>query len=150
MHELCDHPDHPAYWEAWEGGYGPGQIKTGDPRAVRKPDPACVHRGDIMGTADCGCAGKPKVYQCGIHGFCMDRKLKPGRVPVVMEHSKQSVDMRYCNACDDFATKEIPPPSKPQRIIAPPVTDAAVEPQASDLALVVTFPKLKEKLEYLI
>lgn len=29
MHELCDHPDHPAYWEAWEGGYGPGQKAVG-------------------------------------------------------------------------------------------------------------------------
>lgn len=29
MHQLCDHPDHPAYWEAWEGGYGPGQKAVG-------------------------------------------------------------------------------------------------------------------------
>lgn len=29
MHELCDHADHPAYWEAWEGGYGPGQKARG-------------------------------------------------------------------------------------------------------------------------
>jgi hypothetical protein len=105
MVELCGSGEHPGYWHAWENGYGPGQKRpTNSQPATRKlPDPACVHRGDKIGTADCGCAGKPVVYQCGIHGFAMDRKLKPGRVPVVMEHGKHQVDVRYCNACDDFA-----------------------------------------------
>jgi hypothetical protein len=64
----------------------------------------CTHRGNLIGTADCGCAGNLKVHQCGIHGFAMDRKLKPGKVLVAMEHGKHRVDVRYCNACDDFTT----------------------------------------------
>jgi hypothetical protein len=66
----------------------------------------CTHRGNLIGTADCGCAGNLKVYQCGIHGFAMDRKLKPGKVLVAMEHGKHRVDVRYCNACDDFTTDD--------------------------------------------
>ena len=27
--ELCGHPLHPSYWEAWEKGYGPGQKASG-------------------------------------------------------------------------------------------------------------------------
>lgn len=62
----------------------------------------CVYRGDIIGTAKCGCTGKPKVYQCDIHGFAMDRKLKPGKVPVtISDGTKHCIDMQYCNACDD-------------------------------------------------
>jgi hypothetical protein len=64
----------------------------------------CVHRGEVIGTADCGCAGKPKVYQCGIHRLAMDRKLKPGMVPVVMSVGKQHFDMAYCNACPQKLT----------------------------------------------
>jgi len=73
------------------------------PAANQSTEPVCVHRGDKIGTADCGCAGKPKVYQCGIHGFAMDRKLKPGKVPVVTNIGKQHFDVAYCNACGDFA-----------------------------------------------
>lgn len=76
----------------------------------------CIHRSDAVGIADCGCGGNPKVYACGIHGFAMDRKLKPGRVPVVIDHGKHNVNMTYCNAC-------------PQKLAVPrtlPVQHAAI------------------------
>jgi hypothetical protein len=99
------------YFRAWEEGRGPGQRSSKQrlPVARKLPDPVCIHRGDKIGTADCGCAGKPVVYQCGVHGFAMDRKLKPGRVPIVTGEGKQHCDVAYCNVCDDFATKQYPP-----------------------------------------
>lgn len=107
MHELCDHPDHPAYWEAWEGGYGPGQIRTGEPRKIHKPDPICIHRGEVAGNAKCGCCGSQVVYACELYGLAMDRKLKPGKVPIELsDGSKHCADMRYCSGCEDFTVND--------------------------------------------
>ena len=119
--KLCQTND--SYFRAWEEGRGPRQDRTGEPQKIHKPDPVCVHRGDIMGTAECGCAGKPKVYQCDLHSFAMDRKLKPGKVPVAMRDGKQFIDMKYCNACDDFATaKAIYPAIKTRSLVQHIVT----------------------------
>lgn len=52
----------------------------------------CIHRGEVLGDLDCGCAGKPKVYACDIHGKCAIRKMKPGDFGVI-----------YCNGCDDIS-----------------------------------------------
>jgi len=117
-HRLCQSSE--SYREAWDrraAGNGERRHEEVANRAKAKnraakrlanqsTEPVCVHRGDKIGTADCGCAGKPKVYQCSIHGLAMDRKLKPGLVPVVTSIGKQHFNVAYCNACGDFATKE--------------------------------------------
>ncbi len=58
MHELCDHPDHPAYWDAWEAGYGPGQRSRGLGDVVAKT---------IVAATD------GRVKQCG---GCKQRQAK--------------------------------------------------------------------------
>lgn len=61
----------------------------------------CIHRGDVAGTADCDCAGKPKVFQCDIHGLAMEHKFKPGKIRVDIGGKKSTVEMAYCSFCKD-------------------------------------------------
>lgn len=57
-----------------------------------KQEYECVYRGRVIGEMDCNCAGKPKIYDCEIHGKCAIRKLKPG-----------VTDLKFCNACQDIS-----------------------------------------------
>jgi len=66
------------------------------------PQWPCTHRGSELGILDCGCAGKPKVFDCSIHGVCSLRKMKPGvdgYIPPSGE--KVPADITYCNRCPD-------------------------------------------------
>jgi len=62
-------------------------------------DLPCIHRGEVVGVADCGCGGNLSVWQCGVHGFCMNRKIKPGRVRVSIEGQYRGINMAYCVGC---------------------------------------------------
>jgi hypothetical protein len=77
-----------------------GKVHQGASKPRRKPiDPlACIHRGDSIGEIDCGCEGKPQAYQCGIHGECMIRKLKPGPIRLV---GGEAIKPASCNSCSD-------------------------------------------------
>jgi len=37
--------------------------------------PKCKHRGSVLRDVPCGCAGKPKIFECVIHGECIVKKL---------------------------------------------------------------------------
>lgn len=104
---LCRTNDR--YHQAWEEGRGIGQKVTKAQqdfqREIRKPREVCIHRGEAVSKADCGCAGSPTVYQCGIHTYAMDRKLKPGRVRFAIDGVKQSADVGYCVGCEQFVPK---------------------------------------------
>lgn len=100
---LCRTNDR--YYDAWEEGRGIGQRASKEEREFkarrRVQSPVCVHRGEVLGKAGCGCSGSPKVYQCGIHGVVMEHKLKPGLVTFSTDAGKQTVDMSYCFLCED-------------------------------------------------
>jgi hypothetical protein len=69
-----------------------GNASAGNSLASISDQLSCIHRGEVLGDLDCGCAGKPKVYACNIHGKCAIRKMKPGDFGVV-----------YCNGCEDIS-----------------------------------------------
>jgi len=50
----------------------------------------CIHRGKVLRTINCRCAGNANVYACTIHNECMIRKLRPAS-PVA----------NFCNVCQD-------------------------------------------------
>jgi hypothetical protein len=62
-------------------------------------DLPCIHKGKVVGVADCGCGGNLSVWHCGIHGFCMKRKIKPGRIRVSVDGQCRGIDMAYCTGC---------------------------------------------------
>ena len=66
------------------------------------PQWPCTHRGSELGILDCGCAGKPKVFDCSVHGVCSLRKMKPG-VDGYLTPSGEKVpaEITYCNRCPD-------------------------------------------------
>jgi hypothetical protein len=95
------------YYRAWEEGRGIGQRASKAERDFQEsrrqpPPPVCVHRGEVIGKASCGCAGSPEVYACSVHTYAMERKLKPGRVKVATEAEKKYVDVGYCSGCEQF------------------------------------------------
>jgi hypothetical protein len=106
---LCRTNDR--YYDSWEEGRGIGQkaAKAGrEFRAIRRqPPPLCVHRGAEIGKADCGCSGSPKVYECSVHTYAMEHKLKPGKVTFVTKDGKQASDMGYCFACENFEGSQV-------------------------------------------
>lgn len=78
-----------------------GSIVSIDCVPPSKPQSRCIHRGEAIGVADCGCCGNPRVSQCTVHGMCMIRKLKPGQVTVEISGERKRVEMAYCNRCAD-------------------------------------------------
>lgn len=99
------------YYAAWEEGRGIGQnakpVDRREPIRRSLAKPTCLHRGDVLGKADCGCSGSPVVYHCSIHTYAMEHKLKPGKVTFTADGVKQSVDVEYCFGCEQF---ELTPP----------------------------------------
>jgi hypothetical protein len=47
------------------------------------------------------------VYQCGIHGYAMDHKLKPGPVTFTIGKEKHQAEMSYCFLCEQFQGVEV-------------------------------------------
>ena len=111
LHRLCR--TNQRYYAAWEEGRGIGQRMPKAEREFREsrrqpPPPVCVHRGEVVGKASCGCAGSPDVYACSIHTYAMERKLKPGRVKVATEAEKKYVNVGYCSDCEQFEQATAP------------------------------------------
>jgi hypothetical protein len=71
-------------------------VKQGKSNAPQKSisiaDFPCIHRGEQIGTLDCGCS-TPQIYKCSNpktkFDTCIIRKEKPGRI----EHNR-------CNCCE--------------------------------------------------
>jgi hypothetical protein len=62
----------------------------------------CQHRGELLGDADCGCAGKPKVYHCTL----LDRPCTPKSVgkPIARIKGGPRIESpQACSVCDHFA-----------------------------------------------
>lgn len=75
---------------------------AGDDLAVYG-SPACIYRGEAVGTWDCGCAGESAVYQCPKHGLCAAHKLKSGSVfSITINNSTFRQSLRFCAVCEDY------------------------------------------------
>ena len=109
LFNLCRTNDR--YYDAWEEGRGIGQkASKREKEFLRERNilkPVCAHRGEVIGKADCGCSGSPKVYQCSLHTYAMEHKLKPGKVSFTSPEGKQRVEMSYCSGCDQFESAEL-------------------------------------------
>ena len=60
----------------------------------------CVHLGEQVGTADCDCQSKPRVYACGLHGLCMPR-MSVTASAVAMDDGSRATVSRSCAKCED-------------------------------------------------
>jgi hypothetical protein len=101
------------YYNAWEEGRGIGQRMPKaeqEFRAKRRALPVvCAHRGEVLGKSGCGCEGSPEVYQCKLHEYAMEHKVKPGKMSFKTEDgTKHRVEMAYCSGCEDFERAEPP------------------------------------------
>lgn len=78
--------DYRTYWEKSKD-QPPKSLPT-----LKISDFPCIHRGEQIGTLDCGCS-TPQIYQCSNpkteFDTCIIRKEKPGRI----EHNR-------CNCCE--------------------------------------------------
>lgn len=111
LFKLCRTNDR--YFDAWEEGRGIGQRMPKAEREFRESrrqpaEPICVHKGEALGKVNCGCSGSSQVYQCSVHTYAMEHKLKPGRVRIIIDGVKQFVDVGYCAGCDDFEAAKPP------------------------------------------
>jgi hypothetical protein len=74
-------------------------------RKARKAQPlpvVCQHRGELLGDADCGCAGKPKVYHCTLLGKpCTPKSV--GKPIVRIKGGPRIESPQACSVCDHFA-----------------------------------------------
>jgi hypothetical protein len=62
----------------------------------------CQHRGELLGDADCGCSGKPKVYHCTLLGKpCTPKSV--GKPIVRIKGGPRIESPQACSVCDHFA-----------------------------------------------
>lgn len=66
------------------------------PRFLKHIDLPCIHRGQSIADINCGCNGKPKIYECKLHSKCVVRKL-----PKMPEAELDGCAI--CLDCDDRA-----------------------------------------------
>lgn len=79
----------------------------------------CIHRGEHVGMADCGCCGQADVYACRLKTHAMKRKLRPGLVTVQIGDDRKRVEMGYCATCEHELKLPATQPAKDCVIITP-------------------------------
>lgn len=86
--------------------YKPGKVHCvcGNSFACNEPTAIllapCIHRGSIVGAAECDCQTKPDVYQCNLRDeFCVDRKPVTGPMLMVTQSKRSVVNPLDCLKC---------------------------------------------------
>jgi hypothetical protein len=71
-----------------------------EPAKRRSNQEPCVNLGPQVGTADCDCATKPRVYACELHGICLPR-MTVTAAAVKMDDGTRATVSRCCMRCED-------------------------------------------------
>ena len=71
-----------------------------EPTKRRSNQEPCCHLGEQVGTADCDCKTKPRVYSCKLHGICLPRMTVTAAAAKMDDGTRATVS-RCCRRCDD-------------------------------------------------
>lgn len=74
-----------------------------EPRQIELP---CIHRGELVGQADCGCAGKPAVHWCNsLEGHCTQKATgKPWTK--TLDGVQRIGNLKPCLVCSHRSTRQ--------------------------------------------